>query len=116
MPVIHALPLISTWWLRMPISRSAGLGLCRRCQFPVEIGLYLQAPCRLQEIVVFSEPALAPSAVELFVAGPTRSKIEGEGRGGDKRSLGTFPRGIDQRHSGPTTVSGWFVDGISAGG
>lgn len=77
----------------------------RRCQFPVEIGLRLQSPCRLQEIVIVSEPALSPSAVECFVAGPIRSKSEVGRRGQDKGSLAAFPRGIDQRHNGSTTVS-----------
>lgn len=81
----------------------------RRCRFPVEIGLRLHAPCRLQEVVVVSEPTLAPSAVECFVAGPARSRREA----GDKRTL---HRGIDRRHDRPTTVSDWWYDGGHHGG
>eukprot|EP00903_Cladosiphon_okamuranus_P009667 g9198.t1 len=72
-----------------------------RCQFPVEIGVRLQAPCRLQEIVIASEPNLAPSAVECFVAGPVRSMREA----GDKRASATLPQGIDQRHNGSTSAA-----------
>ncbi len=61
----------------------------RRCRFPVEIGLRLEAPCRLQEVVVVSEPGLAPSAVECFVAGPTRRDPKGGDGAGKMRSSGT---------------------------
>ena len=82
----------------------------------MEIGLCLQAPCRLQEIVVVSEPALAPSAVECFVAGPTHSTNEAGRRRLDKRSLTTFYRGIDQRYNGSTTVRRYWSNRPSAEG
>ena len=46
----------------------------------MEIGLRLKEPCRLQQVVVVSETGLAPSATELFVAGPARSGRESGGK------------------------------------
>lgn len=76
----------------------------RRCRFPVEVGLHLHRPCRLQQVVVVSEPGLAPSVIEFFVAGPTRSEPLAE-KNGWKRGSGA-PSGADSwNHNGSKKVT-----------
>lgn len=104
--------LLCSPWCRLFYLCSPGLAQCRRCKFPVEIGLRMQAPCRLQEVVVVSEPRLAPTAVECFVSGPARSRRQAR----DKRTSATFPQGVDQRHNGSTTVSRWWSNAYHPGG
>lgn len=78
--------------------------IVRRCCFPLELGLRLEKPCRLQEVVVFSEPGLAPSAVECFVAGPARPGRAGAGGKDLSLSSALFPDD-NFRHNGSTKVT-----------